>query len=392
MKMGLAHRSARFGTLILAVALCLITADLAAQVTPDRGPLLAGGTLGPMADSGHDAGLPDEPFSLLPSTAGGLDFDLGGSDTRKLQLMLDQPLSLRAGTTTRVMDSGSNLLGLDATLDFEVGDHAGLTAGVGRQVGQFQSVGSIRCMNGVLGPESYTASGCRFINEPLAASEQQQLDLGAYFDIGQATAAVNWFSRESTLGSANIRRFDGLGTQAALAGPLLTPSLVSPLLSGSGTDPLRYLDSAATGVNLNFKVGFTTDNSGDVRLGLAFSRVFEAEYRGLYESSSPALSWTLAKPFDTANMNLEWSRGSFSSGIQAYYRDSVNFLNRGSLDSLTTFDVHFTWRAPWNANLSVGASNVLNAGGDSGQAENQPADPLESIYGRIPYVRYKQDL
>jgi hypothetical protein len=92
-------------------------------------------------------------------------------------------------------------------------------------------------------------------------------------------------------------------------------------------------------------------------------------------------------------MNLEWNKGAFSTGIQGYYRDSVDFLNRDSVDALTTFDVHFTWRTPWNANLSVGASNVLNAGTEnSTKTDSQPVDPLESIYGRIPYVRYKQDL
>ena len=60
---------------------------------------------------------------------------------------------------------------------------------------------------------------------------------------------------------------------------------------------------------------------------------------------------------------------------------------------MTTFDVHFTWRTPWNANLSVGASNLLNAGSeDSGPKDNALSDPFESVYGRIPYVRYQQDL
>jgi hypothetical protein len=136
-----------------------------------------------------------------------------------------------------------------------------------------------------------------------------------------------------------------------------------------------------------------TDNTGDLQLGLAFSRILEADYGGLYTQGADAFSWTLAEPYSAARMNLEWSKGPFSTGIEGYYRDSVDFLNRNNLDSLTTFDVHFTWRTPWNANLSVGASNVLNAGTDgTANAESQPVDPLESIYGRIPYVRYKQDL
>ena len=140
-------------------------------------------------------------------------------------------------------------------------------------------------------------------------------------------------------------------------------------------------------------MGIATDTGGDIRVGLAFTRVLDAGYQGLYSYNSDALSWTLAEPFNSARMNLEWSQGAFSSGIQGFYRDSVDFLNRSSVDSLTTFDVHFTWRTPWRANLSVGASNLLNAGPENtGTTENQPVDPFESIYGRIPYVRYKQDL
>jgi hypothetical protein len=70
----------------------------------------------------------------------------------------------------------------------------------------------------------------------------------------------------------------------------------------------------------------------------------------------------------------------------------VSFLNRESLDSMSTFDVHFTWHTPWKANLSVGTSNVLGAGVEEGSGNNKNTDRFESIYGRIPYVRYQQDL
>ena len=92
-------------------------------------------------------------------------------------------------------------------------------------------------------------------------------------------------------------------------------------------------------------------------------------------------------------MNLDWSKGNFSGGIQGYYREQIQFLNNQELDSSTTFDVHFTWRAPWNANLSVGTSNVLGTGrGDKGKNDTGLRDPFEAVYGRIPYVRYQQDL
>jgi hypothetical protein len=247
-------------------------------------------------------------------------------------------------------------------------------------------------MNGILRPDSYTASGCRFVTGPMATSNSGQFTLGARLDFNNASASVNWFTQGSQLNEPAVQDVNRGGGQTVVSRGLLSPTLVNPLLAGGG-DPLQYLNSEASGVDLNFKVGIATDSKGDIQLGLAFTRVLDADYQGLYSQGSEAFRWTLAQPYNMARMNLEWSRGSISGGVQGFYRDSVDFLNRDNLDSLTTFDVHFTWRTPWNANLSVGASNVLNAGTDNTPAtDNQPVDPFESIYGRIPYVRYKQDL
>jgi len=106
------------------------------------------------------------------------------------------------------------------------------------------------------------------------------------------------------------------------------------------------------------------------------------------------LRWLPAEPFTTAQMNLDWTRGDFSGGIQGFYRGDVNMGEYPTLNGLSSFDLYFTWRTPWNADLSVGASNVLNSGNDS-KSEASPEqfdDPFDMIYGRVPYVRYKQDL
>ena len=335
-------------------------------------------------------------FALIrDQQAAGLDFDLGGSDTRKLQLQLGQPLTLSAASHARVLDNGTNLLGLDATLDVPLSHGFSLTAGAGKQLGkaQFQSLGSIQCMNGTLRSDSYTASGCRFVDEPYATTNRQQFILGSQYQDENASASISWFTQQAELNQPGVSQLNRTGGASMLANSILSPDLANPLLSPTMGDPLRQFNSEASGIDVNFRVGITTDKAGDIRLGLAFSRVLDAGYQGIYANSNDPLSWTLAEPFSTSRMNIEWSQGAFSSGIQGYYRESVDFLNRDSVDSLTTFDVHFTWRTPWNANLSVGASNILNAGADdTGNVENQPIDPLESIYGRIPYVRYKQDL
>jgi hypothetical protein len=382
-----------------AVSVCLLSLCVAASslwaADTNTVVTLPSETLGLLADAPVAGTIDETPFSLTLDNNGGLDFDLGGIDTRQLQLQLDQPLTLTAGSRARSLDTGGNLLGLDATLNVPIADNFSLAAGVDKQVGtaRFRSLGSIQCLNGTLRADSYTASGCRFVDEPLATSDQRRMDLGARMTLGNASASIGWFTQDAAFNQSTTRQLAPLAGQPALDNSLLSPNLGNPLLATPGYDPLQYLNSEASGVDLAFKVGIATDTSGDIRLGLAFSRVLEADYQGLYASAADAVSWTLAEPFNSARMNLEWSRGAFSSGIQGFYRDSVDFLNRNSVDSLTTFDVHFTWRTPWNANLSLGASNVLSAGAEPQPgAENPAADPFESIYGRIPYVRYKQDL
>jgi hypothetical protein len=385
----------RAGAILPCLMLCLTPAAALADTTAVPASILASDSLGMMSDNRATGPNDSAAFPVVIDNNAGLNFDLGGSDTRKLQLLLNQPLILSTGSRARVLDSGGNLLGLDATLDVPLNDNFNLSAGVDRQVGKarFQSLGSIQCMNGTLRADSYSASGCHFVDEPLASSEQQRFNLGAQMNFGNTSASINWFTQDSEINQSSVRRPGGPGGQVVMGNSLMSPALGNPLLSPNGYDPMQYLNSEASGVNLNFNVGISTDTSGDIRVGLSFNRVLEAGYQGLYSNSSDALSWTLAEPFNSARMNLEWSRGAFSSGIDGFYRDPVDFLNRNSVDSLTTFDVHFTWRTPWNANLSVGASNVMNAGADiTGSTENQPVDPFESIYGRIPYVRYKQDL
>lgn len=395
MSVNIKNAGIRAGVVLPCLMLCMAPMLLSAGEADNQAVIFANDTLSLLSNDHSHEQTGSGSFPLVIDNDAGLDFDLGGSDTRKLQLLLNQPLTLSAGSTARVLDNGGDLLGLDATLSVPLSDNFNLSAGMDRQnsTARFQSLGSIHCMNGTLRADSYTASGCRFVNEPLAKSEQQRFNLGAQMDMGNSSASVSWFTQDSEISQSSVRSIGRIGGQAVMGNSLLSPNLGNPLISPNGYDPLQYLNSEASGVNLDFKVGIATDTSGDIRVGLAFTRILEAGYDGLYSNSGDPLSWTIAEPFNTARMSVEWSRGAFSSGVQGFYRESVDFLNRESVDSLTTFDVHFTWRTPWNANLSVGASNILNAGTDTtGNTENKPVDPFESIYGRIPYVRYKQDL
>lgn len=339
---------------------------------------------------------PGTPLILAP-VAGAFEFDLAGSEIPKLQLQLAHPLQLQADPTGRTLSS-SQLLGLDATLTMPLGNGYALKSRneqaslILQNPAQYQTLGSIQCVNGTLKPDSYTASGCRFINDLPAAFDRSTLSLGASKDMGAVSSSINWFTSQTSSGQRGLNPANRFNETPVFDPMQYSGSALSGILPGMNSATL--VDSEASGVDLNFQVGFTTNQAGTVQLGLALTRVYDAKLNGLDGEIFTPLSWNEAEPFSAAALGVEWQRGSFSSGIRGYYREQVNFLDRQSLDSMGTFDVHFTWRAPWNANFSIGASNVLGAGADDRSAADKPVstDRFESIYGRIPYVRYQQDL
>ena len=109
-------RVIRTGMMVPAVFLCAASGSLWAEEPDPRQPVLSNDHFAVVL-SDTEATASDNPeFPLVLNRDAGLDFDLGGIDQRKLQLQLDQPLSLHMGSRARTLEQGGNLLGLDATL------------------------------------------------------------------------------------------------------------------------------------------------------------------------------------------------------------------------------------------------------------------------------------
>jgi len=381
------NRPGRMGSLVAGLAVCLFAAFAVADIADAQ-----------VLDSNQLKGQ-NPPLVVWPlqneQSASGLAFDLGGSETRKLELQLSKPLTLNINNKLQKSSFGVGSVFLDSSLDLHLNDNLDITAslGAGKSQAPFQPLGSIHCQNGVLDQGSYHASDCYFINQA-SVLKQDQVALGLRYGNDNLNTAISMFRHEVTIGQHGVINHATPSARPVVGTGVLTPGQGSFPFPAMGTgQSFNYLDGETSGLDMEFQVGLTMDSAGTIQLGLQLTRVLDASYQAASAYTPGFQNWTITNPFDSAKINLDWSKGSFSGGIQGFYREQVQFLDREDLDSSATFDVHFTWRAPWNANLSVGTSNVLNSGTeDNGKTDSGLQDPFESVYGRIPYVRYQQDL
>ena len=108
-----------------------------------------------------------------------------------------------------------------------------------------------------------------------------------------------------------------------------------------------------------------------------------------------------------ATASLAWFNGDFSASVTADYISEVPCPgtefpvcvegvdpfdpSKNKLGSSTVTHVHFSYALPWNAEIAVGAKNVFNR--DPPRRSNgNYSNTLHDIYGRVPYLRYTQDL
>ncbi len=240
-----------------------------------------------------------------------------------------------------------------------------------------QPLATIRCANGQFTSSSYTASGCR-----ITSIEQQRI-----------SAVADW----SPIAGLHTRLGMFRDDQNVSSVPwLLDAAAINSLLPNVAGGPQALNEFDATGIQLGVSLHLSAGNLGDLALNADLARVLD------YQLSSPLIrqgfasgslvSGSLNAPtdLDIAKLQLDWSRGAFSGGVESVYQETPLLPGISNGNDLTTFNVHFTWHTPWRGSLSVGATNLL----DTSLNENDPAvgGDLDSIYGRIPYVRYKQDL
>ena len=98
-----------------------------------------------------------------------------------------------------------------------------------------------------------------------------------------------------------------------------------------------------------------------------------------------------------ATVSLDWSLGDFSGVLVGNgIADAPIFFDEAPFEvrigSMVTWDLQFGWSTPGDGRLVIGARNIFDRDPPIEPVFNFYSNQLHDIYGRVPYIRYEQNL
>ncbi|SDE09218.1 hypothetical protein [Aquimonas voraii] len=156
------------------------------------------------------------------------------------------------------------------------------------------------------------------------------------------------------------------------------PSLWPGLPGLSEATPLHLaLPTSGHAQRLSFGLGFELGEGGWLRI----------EGQNLRSQGRTVDLWGIPVPvFESDALSFSAGSGALSSTLSARSLEL-----RGLPGVLNSLDLGITWRTPWRGELTVGATQYWSRG-DTRNWPLRELPPVEETAGRVPYVRYQQDL
>jgi hypothetical protein len=264
-------------------------------------------------------------------------------------LMLIEPSVLPQMPSERIIGAPTNNHGLQlkAGLSLEANPGIGVLCAQGSTI---TSVGSM-------------AGHCMLVN----LSEQQ--NAGANNNINGLISLQK--GRTSVTGSAGMGRDNVVGNSPLIGNVSADRRLIDSLLGPAGSATLDSRNASLIG-----QVNLGTQSWVSIGGTLARVRVIPTDQ----------LRGDLPPEFGAGSLRLSGGRGNLGAEITGQMIEVPGQANRYS-----TLGAGVTWRMPWKARLSVGADNLVTRGKNPFGTTDAHANDTEDE-GRVPYVRYQQDL
>lgn len=247
------------------------------------------------------------------------------------------------------------------------------------------SLAHIQCQQHSLTIDTFLAKNCQFVDQPVPDNAVNLIQVQ-----GEWTAAPNV--------SVGVGLFRTENKNDALSDQFGQPLDQIASLFGLPSATLATADGVVEGISTNVSFGIEVERVGEFLLGLQLARYRQRS--SLMDLGDPR-DWAAAGRFDNsmsnaAQLSLAWQRGSFRGDLLGRYNErpiQLGQLGNQVISAPTSgFDLEFSWQPGATSSLSIGVSNLLDQSSSQNNLETTTDEGVQDIYGRIPYVRYKQDL
>jgi iron complex outermembrane receptor protein len=248
-------------------------------------------------------------------------------------------------------------------------------------------------------------------NPNIDAEESEQINLGVAFEpFDWLSGSVDWWKLEITNEIAGIGAGFVIGcirgtieacppgiTTFAPGTEIPNPELGLGARFRPGSDAFDVVQTGFTnqgtidteGFDVNLRGNWNFGEMGSLRVNAQGTYVASLEFDG-----GNNVAGNVNRPRWRASLNSEYRISDFAfAWVMNYIDDQNNSLaDAGPLPSWTTHDLQANWFTPWNGQITVGVDNVANKDPvlDAGELRSFNFG-LYDGYGRIPYVRYKQN-
>ncbi|NNF52304.1 MAG: TonB-dependent receptor [Gammaproteobacteria bacterium] len=192
-----------------------------------------------------------------------------------------------------------------------------------------------------------------------------------------------------TVGSGTISAQCGAGSPVKRNG---TGGSVSFICAGAQN--LSGVETNGIDVDAEYRFGF--DGMGDFSVAVQASRILDYDTETNPGSGFNTIFTAAGTPDTRANLIVNWTGGDFGASLIGEHiaGDDAAIVTNGGFNSYTTWSAQFTYDTPWNGKVSVGARNLFDELPPTNTAFSHPyySNALHDVYGRVPYIRYEQDL
>jgi iron complex outermembrane receptor protein len=246
-------------------------------------------------------------------------------------------------------------------------------------------------------------------NPDLGPEESEQWSAGVVWSPTEnITVGFDYYDIELTnqIGGSGVQTVLDNELLAFQLGRQLNPQTEGAVLRGANGQiqlieaiELNLAGFRTSGFDVDFSWNFELANTGDWRWWVLGSHVNEFETQSLVDSPFLEEAGLAGTPKIRVNTGLDWSRGNWSGVVQLNWIDSTTASfplqpTFGHISSWTTWDIQMGYAFGWDGKVTLGIRNVddrdpplcFSCGFPNWSSFNYDA------FGRVPYIRYEQDL